>query len=174
MLKIVRTRACYEPWTFATPLHTGSRPLADSTHASAAALGATRELSAATGYGLTNHGSTQAPRSRWPSLAPRGPGLGQSAQARRCARSLSAWGSPLLRFHTPWTPMTRLRRTVSDRLPDESVQAPAVPGLRERLGVHEQLSVVDPPIAPGDLLDATDLRPLPVLDDPHELAGVLQ
>ena len=35
-------------------LHTGSRPLADSTHASAAALGATRELSAATGYGLTS------------------------------------------------------------------------------------------------------------------------
>ena len=64
MLKIVRTSEGYEPWTFATPLHTGSRPLADSTHASAAALGATRELSAATGYGLTNHGSTQAPRAR--------------------------------------------------------------------------------------------------------------
>ena len=35
-------------------LHTGRRPLADSTHASAAASGATRELSVATGYGLTS------------------------------------------------------------------------------------------------------------------------
>jgi hypothetical protein len=35
-------------------LPTGSWPLADSTHASAAALGATRELSAATRYGLTS------------------------------------------------------------------------------------------------------------------------
>lgn len=35
-------------------LHTGRRPLADSTHASAAAMGTTRELSVATGYGLTS------------------------------------------------------------------------------------------------------------------------
>src|SRR5665811_1319052 len=62
----------------------------------------------------------------------------------------------------------------SPALGEHAVQIGAVAALYQRVGQVGQLGVGQPPVAPGDLLDAADLEPLPGLHDVDELAGLQQ
>src|SRR5215218_2882097 len=55
---------------------------------------------------------------------------------------------------------------------EQSIEVPAVTALQKRLGQRGQLTVIDPPGSPGDLLDASDLEALAVLDHAHVLGGL--
>src|SRR5450759_2820277 len=59
-------------------------------------------------------------------------------------------------------------------LGEHAVQVGAVAALDEWVGQVGQLGVRQPPVAPGDLLDAADLEPLPDFHDVDELAGLEQ
>src|SRR6185437_6621365 len=59
-------------------------------------------------------------------------------------------------------------------LVDDAQQIFAVAALLQRLGQLHQLIRGDEPRAPRDLFHASDLQPLPLLDDAHEHAGIEQ
>src|SRR5690606_29741958 len=61
-------------------------------------------------------------------------------------------------------------RVAPSSIGEQPGEVVAVAALRERLGEFRQTCVVDPSRTPGDLLDASDLETLPLLDDAHVVA----
>src|SRR3712207_4270166 len=57
---------------------------------------------------------------------------------------------------------------------EEAEEVVAVAALAERFGRPHEARVVQPAVAPGDLLDAADLQALALLDHRHELGGLAQ
>lgn len=57
---------------------------------------------------------------------------------------------------------------------DEPGEISAVAALYQRLGEPGELAVIDPTLAPGDLLGTADTQALPLLDRLHELRGLQQ
>ena len=62
-----------------------------------------------------------------------------------------------------------LHQRVPSLLGEQAVQVDAVAALGQVVGQAGEAVVVEPAVAPGDLLDAADLLALPLLDDVDEL-----
>src|ERR1700722_16561644 len=67
-----------------------------------------------------------------------------------------------------------MRLGASKFLFDDAQKIFAVAAFFERLGELHQLTGIDEPRAPGDLLHTGDLQSLPLFDDAHEHAGIEQ
>jgi hypothetical protein len=72
------------------------------------------------------------------------------------------------------TRRTSRREARSAAFAQEAEEVVAVAALGELFGSAVEAVVVQPAVAPGDLLDAADLEPLPILDHRDELRGLPQ